>query len=61
MSAHHSFPMRPLCLLYTSDAADFAEEGATPYRGTPEEFGKVLEKERETWRRVVEDGNLYTN
>ncbi|MEN9708570.1 MAG: hypothetical protein RIQ68_978 [Pseudomonadota bacterium] len=39
----------------------FAEEGATPYRGTPEEFVKVLEKERETWRRVVEDGNLYTN
>ena len=39
----------------------FAEEGATPYRGTPEEFAKVLEKERETWRRVVEDGNLYTN
>jgi tripartite-type tricarboxylate transporter receptor subunit TctC len=39
----------------------FAEEGATPYRGTPKEFAKVLEKERDTWRRVVEDGNLYTN
>ncbi len=39
----------------------FAEEGATPYRGTPDEFAKVLEKERDTWRRVVEDGNLYTN
>ncbi len=39
----------------------FAEEGASSYRGTPEEFAKVLEEERATWRRVVEDGNLYTN
>jgi tripartite-type tricarboxylate transporter receptor subunit TctC len=39
----------------------FAEEGATSYRGTAAEFAKVLETERDTWRRVVEDGNLYTN
>jgi tripartite-type tricarboxylate transporter receptor subunit TctC len=39
----------------------FAEEGATPYRGSPVEFAKTLEQERETWQRVVADGNLYTN
>lgn len=39
----------------------FAEEGATAYRGTPEEFAKILENERATWRRVVEDSNLYAN
>jgi tripartite-type tricarboxylate transporter receptor subunit TctC len=39
----------------------FAEEGATSYRGTPVEFGKILEDEHATWRRVVEDANLFTN
>lgn len=39
----------------------FAEEGATSYRGSSTEFAKILEDERTTWRRVVEDGNLFTN
>jgi tripartite-type tricarboxylate transporter receptor subunit TctC len=39
----------------------FADEGATSYRGTSAEFGKILENEHATWRRIVEDGNLYTN
>jgi tripartite-type tricarboxylate transporter receptor subunit TctC len=39
----------------------FADEGATPFRGTPEAFGKMLTQELQNWRKVVQDGGLKLN
>ncbi len=39
----------------------FEEEGANTFRGTPAEFAAAMKAEFESWRRVVEAGNLYTN
>ena len=39
----------------------FADEGAVVFRGTGEDFAKSLEQEHTTWRRVIVEGELYTN
>jgi tripartite-type tricarboxylate transporter receptor subunit TctC len=36
----------------------FEEEGATPFRGSPADFGKALAAELAGWRKVVHDGNI---
>lgn len=36
----------------------FAEEGAEPFRGAPEELAAVMRAELATWRKVVKDGGL---
>jgi tripartite-type tricarboxylate transporter receptor subunit TctC len=42
-------------------AKRFADEGATSYRGSSADFAKILADEHATWRRIVEEGNLFTN
>jgi tripartite-type tricarboxylate transporter receptor subunit TctC len=39
-------------------AAKFAELGAVPAPGTPEQFGKLIADETEKWRKVVEFANI---
>jgi tripartite-type tricarboxylate transporter receptor subunit TctC len=39
-------------------AAKFAELGAVPAPGTPEEFGRLIDSETEKWRKVVEFANI---
>lgn len=39
----------------------FADEGAVTFRGTSDDFRRSLEAEYASWRRVIVEGNLYTN
>jgi tripartite-type tricarboxylate transporter receptor subunit TctC len=36
----------------------FAEMGGVPGGGTPAEFGAFMDKERESWRKIVEAAKL---
>ena len=39
----------------------FADEGAETFRGTSADFTQSLEVEYTSWRRVIVEGDLYTN
>ena len=42
-------------------ARRFADEGAEPFRGTPDDFSLILREELNGWRKVVQDGGLKLN
>jgi tripartite-type tricarboxylate transporter receptor subunit TctC len=46
----------------TGPVADrFANEGATPFAGKPEDLAKQVREELASWRKVVQDGGLKLN